>query len=105
MKSPNEIELTFNYFKIQKGASKYAGDQAQIYAYCTDTNGTRFRFGNESARKIMYFAVKDKKFKTVIAYQKHWKKLKCDAYHANTAEMISNFRQSPKVISGIELVP
>ncbi len=81
-------------------------DSADIYAFCQDDNAIWYRFAGESAKKILYFAVKDRKFKAVMAYQKHWKKSLHDIGYANIMPQGTtlHFRQSPKIIGGIELI-
>jgi len=106
--SPNEAVLTFKFFKFEK--NKYQlqhmadGGGCDIHAFCEDANGVMYRFGNESAKKILYFAIKEKQFKTVIAYQKHWKKSQHDLGKIPMGTTM-HFRQSPKIIGGIEFIP
>jgi len=108
IKSPNEATLTFKFFKFEK--NKYqlqhiaTGGGCDIHAFCEDAGGIMYRFGNESAKKILYFAVKERQFKCVMAYQKHWKKTQSS--HGSVPQGTTlHFRQSPKVLGGIELIP
>jgi hypothetical protein len=108
--SPNEVELTFRFFKFEKTpwATKEDKDCPDIHAFCTDAAGVYYRFAGESAKKILYFGVKDRNFKAVIAFQKHWKKMNTSPTHSPGYSVpggtILNFRQSPKIIGGIALI-
>lgn len=107
VKSPNEAELYFRYFKMEKNQYLKESDSADIYAFCQDDAGVWYRFAGESAKKILYFAVKDRKFKAIVAYQKHWKKSQHEiGYGAITLPQGTtlHFRQSPKIIGGVELI-
>lgn len=103
VRSPHDLELTFIGFRFNKKKEKWAKNSREIFVYATDSNGLRYRFSGESGLKVLYYTVKDKKFKANIAIQKHWTKARRNFLNIKEGT-ITNFRQSPKVIGNVELI-
>lgn len=106
VKTPALTELKFVSFTFQKNKFQAGNKAVDIYGFCQDDNGNLWRFGNTSALKLLYFAVKDRKFKAYISFAKHYSYATKNnwASNAKTTLGIGTFRQSPQIVGGIELI-
>ena len=114
VKSPFIAEFQFLSVKLDKATMKLSNNVnhnkhglPSFFAFCKDRNGLMYRFGGESALKVIYGAVKGRWFESRVSIQKFWKTNKGKPGHfrkVGPADTIQHFRQSPRIIGEITLL-